>query len=320
MEAAAISSVRSVKITADGVRIVDAFPEEGAGTRVSVATSGICGSDLHLVASGPSPITLGHEFCGRLDDGTPVAVLPNRSCGRCERCRAGNEQQCAELFSSMYGITLDGGMADESWVQPDCAKVLPDRVRLEDACLVEPLAVAVHGLHRSGAVAGVDVVVIGDGPIGLCAVTAAGHSGISVDLAGHRAHRSDAGYRLGAGREIGRDYDIVLDAAGTQSSMDQAVELARPGGTIGLLGTFWDPVSVTLAMQMKELTLIPAFTYGHHHDASEFEDAIALLDTAPELPEAVITHRFPLSDAPEAFRVAGDRTSGAIKVVLHTDA
>ena len=67
---------------------------------------------------------------------------------------------------------------------------------------------------------------------------------------------------------------------------------------------------------MKEATLVPAFTYGHTHQGSEFEEAVRVLAATPDLPGAVITHRFPLDDAPEAFRVAADRTSGAIKVVV----
>ncbi len=83
------SPMRGVRNTEDGIRVVDADGDPRRGVRVSVASSGICGSDLHLVSFGPSPVTLGHEFCGRLDDGTPVAVLPAVRCGRCERCLAG---------------------------------------------------------------------------------------------------------------------------------------------------------------------------------------------------------------------------------------
>ena len=62
---------------------------------------------------------------------------------------------------------------------------------------------------------------------------------------------------------------------------------------------------------------MPAFTYGHHHGVSEFEQAAHLLATAPDLPGAVITHHFGLDDAAEAFRVAADRSTGSIKVVVH---
>ena len=72
-----------------------------------------------------------------------------------------------------------------------------------------------------------------------------------------------------------------------------------------------------MGFQIKEVSLVPSFMYGHHHSSDEFDDAARLLVDLPDLPEAVISHHFPLDDAPEAFRVASDRSTGAIKVVLH---
>lgn len=279
--------------------------------------SGICGSDLRLASFGPSQVTLGHEFCGRLDDGTPVAVLPVVACGRCDRCRSGNDQQCAEALGAMYGVSRDGGLADEVWVDPGCVTVIDDPAAFDHANLVEPVAVALHGVHRSGLSAGMRVLVIGAGPIGLCAVAVARSMGAQVDLLARRPNRIEAGERLGAGTSPGRDYEVVLEAAGTGDSMDRAIGLVRPGGTVAVLGSFWEPVPIGLTFQMKEVTLVPAFTYGHHHGASEFEQAAQLLVALPELGPTVVTHHFGLDDAAEAFRVAGDRSTGAIKVAVH---
>ena len=217
----------------------------------------------------------------------------------------------------MYGVSLDGGLADEAWVDPRCAKPLPTGVRLEEAHLVEPLAVALHGIHRAGLVAGMRVLVIGAGPIGLCTIAGARHLGASVDLVAHRERRVEAGTRLGARPTAGTDYDLVLDAAGTQGSLDEAVERVRPGGTVSVLGTYWAPVTIGLIVQMKEVTLLSGFTYGHHHGVDEFDEAARVLGATPDLHFALVTHEFSLDDAAEAFRVAGDRESDAIKVVVH---
>ncbi len=160
------------------------------------------------------------------------------------------------------------------------------------------------------------VLVLGAGPIGLCTIAAARHLGADVDLEGRRPGRIAAGRRLGASATVGADYDVVLDAAGTQSSLDRATELSRPGGTVGVLGTHWDPVALGLSFQMKELTLLPSFTYGHHHGVGEFADAVRILAAVPELPDAIVSHRFGLDDAAEAFRVAADRDEDPIKVVV----
>jgi len=261
-------------------------------------------------------VTLGHEFCGRLDDGTPVAVLPAVRCGRCDRCRAGQPQQCTEVFGSLYGTSLDGGLADQAWIDPTCARPLPSDLSLATACLVEPLAVALHAVHRAGIAPGSSVLVIGAGPIGLCAVAVASGLGAAVDVQGHRPERLTAAERLGAGRTVGSGYDVVIDAAGTQRSLDRATERVRPGGTIAVVATFWEPVTVGVGLLMKEATLVPAFTYGHSHGGSEFDQAVGVLAETPDLPGALITHRFGLEEAAEAFRVAADPTSGAIKVVV----
>jgi 2-desacetyl-2-hydroxyethyl bacteriochlorophyllide A dehydrogenase len=308
--------VRGVRNTGEGIRVVDQDVDPGHGVRVSVASSGICGSDLHLISFGPSDVTLGHEFGGRLDDGSAVAVVPVLTCGRCPHCRSGHGQQCPEAFGGMYGISRHGGMADEVWVDPRCIKAIPDALPLADACLVEPIAVALHGINRAGVQAGMRVLVIGAGPIGLCAIAVARHLGAVVDVSAHRINRMAAGERLGAGTVAGTDYDVVLDAAGTQGSMDNAVARVRPGGTVGILANFWDPVTMSLAFLIKEVTLVPAFTYGHHHGVSEFEEAVRILGALPELAGTVITHRFPLDEAAEAFRVAADRSTDSIKVVV----
>lgn len=309
--------MRGVRSTEDGIRVVETADAPTEGVRVTVASSGICGSDLHLASFGPSAVTLGHEFSGRLDDGTAVAVLPVLACGHCGRCMAGAEQQCPTALERMYGTSINGGLADEAWVDARCTRVIPPSIPLEDACLVEPLAVALHGINRAGVLPGARVLVIGAGPIGLCVIAAARALGATVDLLAHRRRRIEAGEQLGASTSVGSEYDIVLEAAGTQSGMDKAVAMVRPGGTIGILGTFWDPVTVGMAMQIKEVTLVPAFTYGHHHGVSEFEDAIRVLGVTTQLSQAIVTHHFSLDDAPEAFRVAADRDTDAIKVVVH---
>ncbi len=309
--------MRGVKMTTDGIRLVGPTREPTEGdVRVTVASSGICGSDLHLVAMGPSWAVLGHEFSGTLDDGTPVAVLPVVRCGTCDRCLAGEEAQCRNALAAMYGVTLDGGLADEVWVHPSCPTPLPDGIALEHANLVEPLGVALHGLHRAGVVDGMRILVLGAGPIGLCSVAAARHLGAEVDVEGHRPNRTAAAERLGASLTVGSDYDVVLDAAGTQSSLDRATDRVRPGGTVGVLGTYWEPVGLGLSFQMKEVTLVPSFTYGHHHGVGEFAEATRILAGTPDLADTVVSHRFGLDDAAEAFRVAADPDEDPIKVAV----
>jgi 2-desacetyl-2-hydroxyethyl bacteriochlorophyllide A dehydrogenase len=289
----------------------------GDGVRVKVVSAGICGSDLHLAALGLPAVTIGHEVAGVLDDGTAVAIEPLAACGACDGCGAGHEQRCREVLNRIYGVGLDGGMADEIVVAPRCVVELPDTIQSTDASLIEPLAIAVHGFNRASVSPDERVLVVGGGSIGLNALAVARHHGVAADLVARHPHQLTAGEMLGAGTAPADEYDVVVDAAGTQSSIEEAVRRLRPGGRVLLLGSWWSPVQLGPDLAIKEITLLPSSMYGHHHGSREFTEAVDILAAAPDIAAALITHRFPLDDAVEAFRVAGDRVAGAIKVVLH---
>jgi L-iditol 2-dehydrogenase len=298
--------------------VVDTAAASGDGVKVQVASAGICGSDLHLLQWN-LPVVMGHEFAGVTPDGTPVAVEPITPCGVCDACRGGDFQRCVLGPAMVFGVGRDGGMADECVVPESSLVRLPAGVALRDACLVEPLAVAVHGVRR-GDITGHDrVAVIGAGSIGLTAVAAAQATGARVDLAARHDRQREAGDRLGAGELDGQvSYDVVIEAAGTAGALAQAVDRCKPGGSVVLLGTYWDG-DVAMPGQslcMKEVALVPASMYGRVGPSRDVDVAAALLATRPELGATLITHRFPLDAAAEAFATARDRAAGAIKVVL----
>ncbi len=291
----------------------------GDGVRVTVASAGVCGSDLHLVDRWPIAATLGHEFAGTLDDGRVVAVEPIGACGTCRECLEGRRSHCESV--RLYGVAENGGMADRCIVPESSLVLLPSGLAPADASLVEPLAVAVHAVRRLGSVAGEEVAVIGGGAIGLCAVAAlyaagAGHVAL---VARHDAQRS-AGERLGAQLaelEPSR-WTAVIDAAGTAESLAESVRSCRPTGRVGMVGTYWEMTIPMPAMELctKEVSLVPAAMYGSSGGSRDVEVAAALLARRPEIAATLITHRFPLDAAVEAFAVARDRAAGAIKVVL----
>jgi threonine dehydrogenase-like Zn-dependent dehydrogenase len=178
------------------------------------------------------------------------------------------------------------------------------------------LAVVVHSFRRAGATSNDRVAVIGGGAIGLCAVAVARSLGCSVDLAARYDAQRAAGERLGAG-EISGEYDLVIEAAGSESALADAVGLAKPSAQVVIPGIYWGPVALPgLAMCLKQVALCPTTLYGRHAAGRDVDGAAALLAATPELPTALITHRFPLDEAAEAFATAANRSSGAIKVVL----
>jgi threonine dehydrogenase-like Zn-dependent dehydrogenase len=308
--------MRAVRNTDAGIETIDVPDPGGDGVRVRVRSSGICGSDLHMIDWGPMPVTLGHEIGGHLDDGTPVAIWPLVPCGTCDRCIAGEVSQCRTGPAQVYGIGRDGGMADEVVVDPGCIVPLPAGLDIADAALVEPLACAVHSLRRAGVRAGDRVAVVGAGSIGLGAAAAARWTDCSVDVTARHEHQRNAATRIGAGAEAEGEYDVVVDAAGTETAVAQCVDLVRPGGTVALLASYWEPVTFPQFFSMKEPVFVGANMHGRDAGGTDMDAAAQLLADLPEVAPAMITHRFPLDRAAEAFTAAADRAAGAIKVVL----
>jgi threonine dehydrogenase-like Zn-dependent dehydrogenase len=261
-------------------------------------------------------VTLGHELAGELADGTPVAIEPLVPCGTCELCAAGDYNLCRSAPTMIVGIMRDGGMADELLVPPRCLVPLPAGVAARDACLVEPLAVCLHGLRKVGLRGGQRVAIVGAGSIGLLAVAAARAAGAEVGLLARHDAQAAAADRLGATTLAG-EYDVVIECAGTESALQTCGEIAKPGAALLLLSSYWDGLSLPgFIIMLKELRVQPSSMYGRHASGRDIDGAAALLAATPELPRTVITHRLPLDAAPEAFRIARDRQAGAIKVVL----
>ena len=269
--------MRAVRIAGGGVVVEDVAESvpEGWAT-VTVAAAGICSSDLHLVHLGACECTLGHEVAGWDESGRAVAVLPLAACGRCPQCQHGRPQLCPSQVG-FHGVSLDGGMAERVAVRADLVRPLPDGLDPRDACWVEPLAVAVHGVHRAGVSPGQRVLVIGAGPIGLSAVVAAVAAGAQVEVAEVRPDRSERARALGADAMSDERYDVVVDAVGSEGSFELACRRCRSGGTVALLGTQWDPVPLSHKLQSREISLVPAFMYGRHHGSDEFDMASDLL-------------------------------------------
>jgi threonine dehydrogenase-like Zn-dependent dehydrogenase len=287
--------------------------------KVRIASAGICGSDLHLLG-WDLPVVMGHELAGTLADGTPVAVEPIAPCGQCDTCREGDYHHCSVALGGILGVGRDGGMAEQCLVPESALVPLAGGVPLGNGCLVEPLAIAVHGMRRASVRPGDSVAVVGAGSIGLTGAVAAQAAGAEVDVEARHEHQREAARRLGA-RAVPSDgesrYDVVVEAAGTGDALARAVTLARPGGRILVLGTYWDRVDLpAVELCMKEIDLVPSSMYGRVGPLRDIDAAAALLAGRPEVADVVITHRFPLDAAAEAFATAKDRSAGAIKVVI----
>ena len=321
--------MRAVALGADGrLEVVDK-PEPVPGPDevvVSVERCGICGSDVHLKASGllPRGAVLGHEFSGtvvevgeqatgRLSTGQRVSVLPARRCGTCDRCRAGEGHLCPAQALTAIGLGAnDGAYAEYVRVPAGSCYPLPDHVTPEQGALVEPYAVGLHAVGRSRAAGdnGVSVGVIGAGPIGLMCVAALRRAGVEqVTVAEPRPGRAAGAEATGAtvvadaarlAQAAGGPLDVVFDAAGGVGTPSLALQAVRAGGQVVLVGTPGVGTEVPmpgLLWVVKEVDFAPAMAYTD----GEFATAVSDVAEGALNPDLLVSDVRPLDAAERSF-------------------
>jgi len=319
-------------------------PEPGPGEALlKVSRCGICGSDLHWYHGGiPIPqVCPGHEISAVVADvgpgvstvkaGDRVAVEGIRVCGTCSYCRSSDYQRCRMV--GMIGMTIPGGFADYLVTSPRHLFAIPEAVDDETAQLTEPLAVSVHALRLAGLEIGQRVLVLGAGTIGLTAIAAARAGGAGEIVAtARRPQQKKAALALGATRVFDpadsgelmswcfdNPADVVGETVGDPaSSLGDAVNCVRPGGTIAIVGVFMQqPQLNALFLMMKEARLVGSLCYGATGSRADFEIALDVLARDGEtLRREMVTHRFPLDRIQEGFEAANDKASGSIKVSI----
>jgi 2-desacetyl-2-hydroxyethyl bacteriochlorophyllide A dehydrogenase len=308
--------VKAVRGEAGQPVLVDVDEVPGEGELLSMRSVGICASDLMYLGYGTERI-LGHELAGVRSDGTAVVVEGLYGCGSCEHCLDGEYNLCAQATQQALGIFNDGGMVEQFRAPANRLVELPAGLDVRSGALVEPASVAWHGVRIGGAEPGRRVLVVGGGSVGLLAVAAAQAMGAEeVGLEARHPHQKEIGERLGATTPNG-EYEVVIEAAGSASALQRSLELLAPGGTVSMLGLHMDGLDVSYPVMLnKEARVIASMGYCTHDGGRDMQQAAELLAGRPEIAEAIITHRFPLADAAEAFRVAADRQAGAVKVVV----
>ena len=312
--------MRAVQCVPGGVAVVEADEPTGDGELVRVSAVSICASDFQYIAWGSEQI-IGHEIAGVLADGTPVAVEGLFGCGSCEWCERGNYNLCELAATAALGITAPGGMSEFFRAPSRALRPLPVGLTPSDACLVEPGSVAWHACRTGGVGPDTRVAVVGAGAIGLLAVAAAQALGvIEVAVEARHPHQREVAERFGAVQPRGL-YDVVIESAGSESSLHRSFELVRPAGTVVTIGVFEPDVKWPhLAAFLKEAKTAPSLGYcndGAHGELREFDRVAAMLAARPEIAETLITHRFGIDDAVHAFDIARNRAQGTFRVVVH---
>jgi L-iditol 2-dehydrogenase len=268
--------------------------------------------------------------------GERVSVEIHAGCGQCKRCRQGMYTSCLnygkpEKGHRANGFTTDGGFAEYAVNHINTLARVPDTMSDAEATLVVTAGTSMYGLTElGGLVAGESVVVIGPGPIGLLAVAVAKALGASpVILTGTRAKRLAIGKELGADRVIniseenavdvvkeltgGIGADYVIECAGTEETVNQAIHMTNRGGKLCLAAFPHAPVTTDLAHLVRN----NIYVYGIRGEGrSATHRAMGLMAEKRFDATKIHTHTFALEELPTALRYARDRVEDAIKVVV----
>ncbi len=304
---------------------------------VEVGLCGICGSDLHLYDSemAGGGIVLGHEFGGTIvatgkhvtgwEAGDRVVGAPMKPCMNCPFCRKGELDLCYQHYRldalragtpPVGGASLGaGGLAPFAKIGAARLMRVPDALDVSRAASIEPAAVGVHAVRLSGMHLGDRVAILGAGPIGLftlqCAVAAGARKIAVAELSPKRAELAkslgadvtfnprEAGDVAAAFAEhLGGAPDVVFDAAGVPATLQQAVDVVKPGGSVMMVGVSFDAAPIRPSSWVtKRVTVRAAFAYSR----TDYETTIAMLERGTLRAEPVITSVIPASEAHLAF-------------------
>ena len=313
---------------------------------IKIKKIGICGSDIHVYhGTHPFtsyPVTQGHEVSGEVVEvgknvskvkaGDRVTIEPQVRCGKCYPCRHGKYNLCEELKVMGFQTT---GTASEYFKAPELnVTKIPDDMDYSKGAMIEPLAVAVHAISRSGDIRGKRVSVIGAGPIGNLVAQSAKAMGAE------RVMLSDVSdYRLSLGKKVGidavyntreSDYnadlidcfgpdkaDIIYDCAGNDITMNSAIRSARKGSTIILVAVYAGMANVDLAvLNDHELDLNTTMMYRHE----DYEKAIELVNEKKIDLESLMSNTFPFKEYQKAYEYIDQNREKAMKVLIDLEA
>ena len=320
-------------------------PEIGADdVLVRVMAAGVCITDLHVYsgqfAYGRPPHVLGHEIAGcvesvganvnRWKKGDRVTVETSIGCGRCRFCRSGQRHLCPELTEIGFSPN-PGGYAQFVRVPEDNLVRIPDGVSYEEAGIVESVVCPIAALMRLKVTFGETAAVYGVGPAGLAFIQGLKALGAGKVIAVARDDfRLDRAMRFGADVVVnarsedalkrireetdGLGADIVCEAAGAPSTIEEAFQAVRSAGRVILYGIPGDSERVQLPVStaiMKQLSI-----YGAAGNPNAWEPLLSAVARGKVNLKDMITHRFPLRKIDEAFAAVRDKRQNAIKAVI----
>ena len=312
---------------------------------VKIKKIGICGSDIHVYhGTHPYtsyPVTQGHEVSGQIVElgeyvkdlhvGQKITIEPQVFCGRCYPCLHGKYNLCEHL--KVMGFQTTGTASDYFAVDASKVTPIPEDMPYSQGAMLEPLAVTVHAAKRFPDLKGAKAVVLGCGPIGILLVQSLKALGaaqvFATDISDKRlelakklgadfaVNTKNSDYATELVKAFGPDKaDVIYECAGTDITMNQAIQNARKGSTIILVAVFGKMANVDLAkLNDSELDLNTSMMYRHE----DFVDAIKFVQEGKVQLKPLQSARFAFKDFQKAYEYIDANRETTMKVIVDVD-
>lgn len=313
---------------------------------IRIGRVGVCGSDVHYYTSGrigsnivEYPFVIGHECSGtvaavgaavrRVKVGDKVAIDPAIACGNCNQCKVGRKNTCRNLRFLGNPGQIQGCLCEYMVMPEENLYPINERITLGQAVLSEPLSVALYAIEQACMPKAAKIAILGAGPIGLSVLLAAKAEGAAeIYMTEKINERIDAAGRAGAtwvGNPNSQDIiadilalcpagmDVVYECAGQQETIDQSIELLKPGGKLLIIGIpDFDRLSFAAhTMRREEITLI---NVRRQNDC--VAAAIDFIASGKADVDFMITHRFMPEQSKQAFDIVAGYRDGVVKALI----
>ena len=341
--------MQAARLYGPGDLRIDEIPTPQAGpgqVLLRVLSVGVCGSGVHYFLDGgigddhvQEPFVIGHEFSARVAalgpgvDGPPVgtrvAVEPAISCQRCEMCLTGHPNLCENILFCSTPPT-EGALREYMAHPAALCFPLPDEIDDDEGAVLEPLGIALHAVALAKLRPGDTIAILGSGPIGLLTLQVARMSGARAayvtDLVPERLAMAQtlgatATLRADQGDPVawimeqtnGRGVDVAFETAWADETVTQAAEVARRGGKLIMAGIPRDDRALFPAHAVRRKGLTIKYVRRMKHT---YERAIALVRDGQIDVKRLVTHRFSLEQAAEAYQLVASYQDGVIKAII----
>jgi L-iditol 2-dehydrogenase len=314
--------------------------------KIKMSVLGICGSDIHYFTQGQIgsqkveyPFTVGHEGAGvvtevgksvtRVKPGDKIAIEPAMPCWECDQCLAGRHHTCRKLRFLGCPGQAEGCLMEYIVMPEESCFPLKGQLTADHGSISEPLAIGVYAVKKSGGVNGLNIGILGYGPIGMSVMLAAKAQGVeSIYVTDKIDSRLSIAIKEGVsftGNPLKSDVvsdvqkktnlglDIVFECCGQQEALDQAVDMLKPGGKLIVVGI---PEFERWSMSVETTRRREISLHFIRRQVDCVESALEMMENGKINVSNMVTHRFPFSKSKEAFNLVASYRDGVMKAMI----